>query len=1754
MLKLENYTLDEKLEESTDSIVYRGQDISSKNRVIIKLTNTSQTQQRINFKREYEFTHDIQCANVVRSLALISDKQTAALIQEDFGGTTIKNILLTKKIPLQKGLLYAVEICKALEEVHQLGIIHKNINSYNIIINEETNKIKITGFDIALDQTKDITTIDNLNKLTGNLNYISPEQTGRINRIVDYRTDFYSFGVVLYEILTGDLPFSEDEPLKLIHAHLAKEPIPPHTINPEIPLAVSNLVMKLLSKSADDRYQGASGIESDLVHCLHQFQSTGKIPLFQLASADITQRFTVPQKLYGRDQEIATLLKSFEKACSGAKEIMLVTGYSGIGKTALIHEIDKSLTITKSFFTSGKFDQFLRHIPYSAMITAFKGLIRYLMSEEEAELNHWKEEIKLTLGDNIGLMMNIIPDLGLLIEKPKEETPTPVYSKEQQDRLNLAFIKLIQVFCKAEHPLVFFLDDLQWIDTASLNLLENLIKSDEIKYFYFIGAYRNNEVDNFHPLAKSLDKLTQDNVSLNKITLTPLSQSAIENLISDTVHRDINEVLDLADIVIAKTEGNPFFVIQFLMTLYQEHLVKFDPDKRVWRWDIQKIKQQNITDNVIELMIIKLNKLPVTTQHFLSLAACLGHQVDLQTLSIVSEKGLKDVYSELLPAVKEAYLLPISKQELSSENLIESILISYQFKFLHDRVQQAAYALTSCEEQLVYNLKIAQSLLENLSHEDKEHRLFEIVDHLNNAEKLIPIAAKEQWKKLNFRAAIKAKQAAAYENALYYLKKAMSALSEQDWEANYSETLNFYRERIELEFLNGDFETSQTIFREVLPHINTGLEKCEFYITPISQLIFLSNFREAIVLAKEALQHIDIDIPIEGDHLKEQILAEKAKFEITLGGRALSELINLPELTDQKIKLALAILNKVSTSAIFLDRSLYEYLVLKRINFCLNYGNDRLSCGSYASYGIAACGFWDQYVQGAESCDLSVKLSEKYNDPKLKTIAKAIQGFTLPWVKHYKYSIPLQEESIELGISSGELQYGMQNVHFKLSNLFLSGAPLEKLAEEAQKSYHMSLKYKFQIGYTIIEAYLLFINNLLGLTKNRSSFYINDSLNEEALVKLYTDHKIKYAETTFNLLKAIAFYLYGDMDNALAAIQKIPGSTAFLPGVVLVAQYTFYHALILCAKMSSPEDRERVENDLARLEIWKQNCPANFESLYNLVKAEIARLDNKIDEAVIYYSRAVKSAEENELIQQAALATELHGKFWLSLENKDLAKTLLERAQQYYSEWQAHAKVKWMSDQYADVLQASSFSTSKPWSASSRGLFNIDLSSLLKSSQAISTEITLSKLIQKLLSVLVENIGAQRGVLILKNQDQWLIEGEYDTTTTHTVLQSLPLSQEQNLAISVIQFVIRTKETLVLMNASATKEFANDPSIKKNNIKSLLCAPILHHNDVIGMLYFENNLATGTFTPERLEVLNILSAQIAISIENAKLYKSFESFVPQEFLAHLQKKNVIDVKPGDCIQRDMTVMFTDVRGFTSLSEQLTPKEVYDLLNKIILFINPTIKNHHGFIDKYLGDGIMALFEKPDDAIRAGIAMQRSLEAFNAERISEGRDPLIIGIGLNSGKLMLGIIGAEGRLQGSVLSDAVNLSSRLESLTKTFGSSLIVSEAVAENLDFLTRFLGKVAVVGKSKDVKIYEVLEAETPEVYQKKKANKTVFEEGLAFYFDKKFPDASVKFSLALEMYPQDKAAKIYLKNCANYMVNGVPENWSGTEIMKDK
>ncbi|MEH2446326.1 MAG: serine/threonine-protein kinase PknK [Nostoc sp.] len=805
-IALPGIAIQDKIYESSNSLVYRGIRDDGVGIVVkmLKLDYPS-VQELTRYKQEYKITRLLNLEGVVKAYSQQDYQRTLVIFLEDFGGESLEKWMHKRPdifcpIPLSTFLNLAIAVCNILGRIHAANIIHKDINPGNIVFNLDTGVVKIIDFGIATQFNRTNPTFKNPHILEGTLAYLSPEQTGRMNRWLDYRTDFYSLGVTFYELLTGHLPFSTTDILELVHCHIAKQPPSPHEINTTIPKPVSDIIFKLMAKNAEDRYQSAWGIKADLELCAAQLTQTGQICNIQLGLQDVSDQFHIPQKLYGREAEIAALLAAFERVARIGNEknaqcnieMMLVSGYAGIGKSALVQELYKPITAKRGYFTSGKFDQFQRNIPYSAIADALRKLVQQLLSEPDEQLQKWRSKLLNALGSNGQLIIDVIPEVELIVGK---QPPVPeVGSTEAQNRFNLVFQKFIRACCSYEHPLVIFLDDLQWVDFATLRLIELILSDRAMQFLLLIGAYRDNEVTQIHPLLAMIEKLKQENVAINQITLAPLEQGAVAQLIAETLHTSTELSTPLAELVWHKTNGNPYFTNEFLKTLYTEGLIVFNINQQHWEWDVAQIKAKNITDNVVELMIGKLKQLPEETQRVLRLAACVGAEFDLATLSAICERPTVEIFAELTTVIQLELILATSE--------LDENLLMQNYKFLHDRVQQAAYTLIDEEQLQSVHLQIGYCLLKNNEPETRSTDLFEVVDHLNLGCDLVTNQQeRDKIARLNLIAGQKAKKALAHSAALQYLITGIELLATDSWQFQYALTFALHEEATEAAYL-----------------------------------------------------------------------------------------------------------------------------------------------------------------------------------------------------------------------------------------------------------------------------------------------------------------------------------------------------------------------------------------------------------------------------------------------------------------------------------------------------------------------------------------------------------------------------------------------------------------------------------------------------------------------------------------------------------------------------------------------------------------------------------------------------------------------------------------------------------------------------------------------------------------------------------------------------------------------------------------
>ncbi|MBN3877884.1 MULTISPECIES: AAA family ATPase [unclassified Nostoc] len=1770
MIALEGYKVLTELHTSPNSQVYRGYRELDRQPVVLKVLwqEYPSPEAIARFKLEYDLTRRAQAPGIIQAYDLKKYQNTLVLVLEDFGGQPLRELLNQSPLPLEDFLQLAMQVAAALEEIHQQQIIHKDINPANILLNPTTQQTKIIDFGIATLLSRENPTLRNLNVLEGTLAYISPEQTGRMNRSIDYRTDFYSLGVTFYELLTQHLPFISDDPVELVHSHIAKQPIPPDRINPQIPPVLSQIVMKLLEKTAEARYQSAFGLQADLEQCLEMLHTTRQIPLFELGQHDRSGRFQIPQKLYGREAEVANLLAAFERASHGQSEVMLIAGYSGIGKSALVQEIYKPITQQRGYFISGKFDQFQRNIPYSSLIQAFQALIRQLLTTSEAEITTWRKKLLDALGVNGQVIIEVIAEVELIIgQQPPVIELSP---KEAQSRFNLVLQNFIKVFTQKEHPLVMFLDDLQWADSASLHLIQLLMSQADSQYLLLIGAYRDNEVDKTHPLRTTIASLEQAGVAIHELTLTPLALPEIQQLLSDTLNNaDLADVTPLAELLQQKTNGNPFFMNEFLKSLYAEELLQFNFTQRKWQWQLEKIQAAQITDNVVELMALKIQKLPVATQEALKLAACIGNSFDLHTLAIASSKSLADVAAQLWEAVQTGLILPQGNdyQLLQVADLEVTALTNLDvvYKFLHDRVQQAAYSLISTDQKQAVHLQIGQLLLQGITPQKQEERIFDIVNQLNFGINLITDPQQRQkLAQLNLTAGNKAKASAAYQPALDYLTMGINSLAASCWRQQYQLALALHTAAAEAAYLGGNFERMDALTDEVLQKTRSTVDQVQVYAIKIQAAIARDQLLAASQLGLQVLQLLGI--PLASNPGQPQIMLGLLKTKFALVGKQVHTLVDLPKLTHPTKLAAIRILASIASATYLAAPNVFPLTVFKQVEISAKYGNAAESAFAYATYGLILCGVVGDLQGGYKFGELALKVLDRFNAKHLQARTLfVVNSFVRHWQEPLQNTIPSLQAAFQIGRDTGDTEYAAFCANTSSMHSYFSGQNLAELDKYLAIYGEAIQQFKKKPIFILIQLYRQAVANLQGKNTNPCQ-----------LVGEFYDATAMLAQHIESNYRTAIFYIYTNhltlnywFEDYATAVKNADLAIPYLDAVValyIVGWFHFYDSLgrLALASVVSAAERQkllqRVAANQKKLQVWAKFSPVNYTHKLALVEAEWHRVHGESSQAIAYYDRAIALAQENQYLNEAALANELTAKFYLAQNKSKIAQVYLQEARYLYLQWGAIAKVKDLEAKYPQLLtrilekavnSTLSTTTSNPTGLTSTSRSeSLDLVTVIKASQTLSEEIQLDKLLSNLMRILMENAGAQRGFLLLSTKGKFLIEAQGTVgENTIQVLESLSIENNQILSTAIVNYVIRTKTNVVLNDAIheavGIGEFIKDPYIRQYQPRSILCTPLINQGKLAGIVYLENNLTTGAFTPDRLELLNLLSAQAAISIENARLYtdlaalnKAYERFVPRQFLQFLNKQSIIDVQLGDQVQREMSVLFTDIRAFTTLSESMTPAENFRFINSYLSRMEPIILENNGFIDKYIGDAIMALFAgDADDAVQAGIAMLQTLTTYNEKRQTKGYSPIQIGIGINTGSLILGTVGGLNRMDSTVISDAVNLAARIEGLTKTFNAPLLITDQTFERLQNRDRYgirvVGQVKVKGKTNAVTVHEVFAADPPKVSAGKTATLEVFASALACYEQQEFAAAAKYFQDCLQQNPWDQVAQIYLGRC---------------------
>ncbi len=1478
------YLLLDRICTTASSHLYRARYLQEGEATTLKLLNLGNTssEQATRFRREYEMLRALDIAGLIKPGALLDEQGQLAMDVGNLVGEPLEAILNRRRLDLPACLRLALQLTDILAGLHASHIIHQDIRPVNFMVTPEA---RICLLDLSRAISDGQQTAPANNPPVEDWAYVSPEQTGRMNRPLDYRTDFYSLGVTLYRMLTGQLPFAAADPLAWAHCHIARIPPSPRDLAPELPQVVADIVMKLLAKLPEDRYQSAYGLRYDLDRCLAQWQANGRLDAFPLGEEDFSERFHIPHKLYGREQEMATLLTAFDRmAASGRRILVTVSGYAGVGKSSLVDALRQRIVEKHGYFITGKFDQYLRDIPYATITQACRELMKQLLAESETRIADWRQRMQEAVGANGQLIVEVLPHVELIIGK---QPPVPALPPiETQNRFRRVFRQFLKVFTREAHPLVLFLDDLQWIDAASLQLIEYLFADSDPCCLLLIGAYRDNEVGAAHPLLSGLDVIRRGGAVVVDIELAPLSVEPLNRLVADMLHAQPASCESLTRLVFAKTEGNPFFFTQSLASLHKEGYLWFDARTRGWRWDLERIRASNFTDNVADFMAGKLRGLPAPAQELLQLAACLGNKFDLRHLALVSRTSPAEVERRLSAALHEGVIMRTDDAG----------------KFLHDRIQQAAYSLIAPEHRSAVHLQIGRVLLASLSEEELDAQLFDVANQFNRGAALLADPQeKGQIAELNLRAGRKAKASAAYTSACMYLAAAMDLLEEKDWERRYALMFGLWLERANCEFLIGHFDEAARLVAILLQRGASAIDLAAVYRLKILLHVVKSENPQAIDSGIVCLRLFGIDLSAHPN--AQQVQAEYDVTWRNLGNRPIESLIELPLMTDPNMQTATNILSDLIWPALSTDMNFTRLLYCHIVKLSLEYGIAPATAFGYAVFGALLGPDFHRYHDKYRFVRLAVDLVEKHGFIAEQARTYLVMGAAAIWTQPIGTTLEYGQKTFRAGVESGDLATACCGWIILTAYPLFRGATLEDVWRVSEDGVAFCRKNRFRDVADILISHQQFIKAMQGRTAALSTF--NDAQFDEAAFEAQlTTERMQPMCYWYWCMKLQGRFMAGDYVGALTAAERTKSLLSTAIGQVQTLYYHYYTALAITAVYPFSQGdaqgawREQLAAHQAQLREWAEVYPPTFRDKYILVAAEIAHLDGCDIDAMRLYQQAIASAHDNGFVQNEGVAYECASAFYRSRGFEVIADTYIRKARDCFARWGASGKVAQLEVRYPHLQVHPS--------APSNGLTQLDLLSVAKASQAISGRILLNELVDTLMRTVLENAGAQNGALLLVRNEELRLAADARMTEQQVEVRShlgqAPPSSA-SLPVSILNYVRRSREQVLLDDVTQPSPFSNDAYFSSRHPKSVLCVPILRQAVLVGVLYLENKLVTHAFTPARLTVLELLAAQAAISLENALLYADLHE--REARIRRLVESNIIGI------------LFWDVHGAIS---------------------------------------------------------------------------------------------------------------------------------------------------------------------------------------------------------------------------------------------
>ena len=1628
-------------------------------------------------ENEYEICSTTSCSSIRKAYKKENREDHESIVLEYIEGKDLNKLLATENNNLAEQLQVAANIASALADLQKENIFHRRIHPSNILIENNTGKVFFIDFGIAIGENVFDTAFKSIQeKEIEILKYIAPEQTGRINRTIDNRADIYSFGVILYRLFTGIVPFESKEGLELMYAHVARIPVEPFVLNNDLPKILSDIIMKLLSKNAEDRYQSAYGVRCDLENCLDQLIANGKIENFPLAKFDFSGKLYIPNKLYGREKEVEHLYRVFDNCASGQKNTLLISGYSGSGKTALIEELQKPVFSKKGFFIKGKFDQISTDTPYSTFVQAFGELFQIILTGDESYQLSWKKKITEALGNSGKILTEFIPGIESLIGK--QPALSELKGIEAQNRFNYELIRFIKVIAGKDHPLVIFVDDLQWADASSLNLIKIIAEKRDIENFMLIGSYRTNEVNELHPLTKKINELKEENVPVEQMELKDLLYDDVHKLVSESLFTGQENIAFLSDIIYNKTKGNAFYVWQFLKSIYEEKFLRFDFDLQQWQWHADLILQMNVSGNVVELMTSFVQKLPAETLDLLKTASSLGNRFDKQSLSIIKQINEKKIESLLNLSLTEGLIIPLGKE----------------YKFSHDRIQQAIYSLIPDDEKTSLHLLNGQRLASHFNQIELENKIFELVNQWNlGAEKISDKKEKIYLANLNMSAGHKAAASTAYPQALQYFEKGLNIMDREDWKNHYNLMLQLTTDAADAAYLSGKYEKVDKLVNEIVQHGTSLIDSIKGYEIDIKKLIAQNKPLEAVQLGLNILKKLGISLPLKPGKIGVTRGLLQTKF--LLRNKSMDYFNSLPEMKDPEKNIAMRILSDISSASFFAVPDLVPLLVFKMVSLTVKHGLSRKSPFSLAVYSYILSAFLNEVDKGISFGEIALHLAKKINaEEQVGSILVAGNLFLEHWKKPFHEMIPNLEKAFKSSLESGDNEYASYAAHNMVYQMFMMGYPLKELSKKAETLDLQIEKFKQDLTLKRLRIFRQSIQNLTEVTQ--SPHVLQGELFDETEMDIsdVTKSNEIYFQNLYlqKLHLALLFNLNDDAKKYVDLAKRFQDS---VKGTSLYPLFYFYRSLALAdVPPNTPVKKSvlnQVKKDIDSLKKYEKLCPQNYSHKRLLLEAEYHYLKSNMESAKIFYDKALKAATENNMTSDLAFCWERAGQFFLNTRQELLANFYLQNAYRVYKRWGADAKLKQMESRYVQIERGRNTEWQNEISDNplQKKTGNLDLETVLKASSALSGEIVLPRLLKKMMQIILENAGAQTGFLIMEKNGERIIEAELKTDTEEIkTLQSIPVKQSGLLAESVINYVYLTQETILLDDACKSQLFANDEYIQKHQCKSILCVPLINMGKLLAIIYLANDLTFGAFTEKRVALLQLLAGQMAISIENALFYIELENKVVErtnelsaekkksdDLLLNILPEEIADElkKTGHTTPRSYevaTVMFTDFENFTSKSEKLSPEELVTILDTCFKKFDQIISKYHIEKIKTIGDAYLCVSGLPDakdhsavNVITAAVEIIETIKSLKKD--ANGNGYFDIRIGIHTGPLVAGVVG-DKKFAYDIWGDTVNTAARMEQNSEP--NKINISQSTYELIKekFQCAFRGKRAAKNK----------------------------------------------------------------------------------------